>query len=1000
MGEREYRRGGSLRFVTLRIGACIVLALSAVIAVASPAAAAAPSAPTIRSVLAGPDVGTMSLRWTAPVVNGGFAITSYDYRVQIDGGAFSLPASLGVGSANTATVPCLAPAGAGHGCGYEVRAENGTAGAWSVPVAALWTPPSVALLGSAVAGPNLGQATLTWRPPTQTGGLAVQYRYEVNTGSGYSAPTNIPAASITPVTGQPFPLLSAVVNCPIVTPPANACSYVLQAFNAAGAGPLSKARTTVLTRPSKPTNLQIFTSTVALGTGMANQSVTWTPAAANGGLPVNDEVVWACATADGSACNDAAPGWTLVSDTAGNTATNATHSCKPNGRCGYEVWARNAIGRGWTINKSLPGVPTTLSATASIAAPGQIDLQWLNAVQVGSGFGHYVLFECDASQVCTNGTWDNVAAHAAPWTRVDLTGTATTTSYDCSVFVTCTFRVGYMDAAGNIGGVSNSVTAAGLDAPKLTVTPGTGPGQINLSWIAPSSSSPISNYQIDRDTGSGFVHYQTVPALPTSYVDTGCTPGTTCTYKIRAFYDVGQSPDSNTGSAVSPLDTPVTITTPTANARVPSSTPTLAGAAAGATGDAATVTVKIYAGATTAGALQQTLSAPRVGATWTINANTLADGTYTAQASELNYAGTTLLSTPVTFAVDTTSPVVTLTTANGATRTFPFNSNATITTVGGACGSAAGDIATVTVAVTGGITEGGTAPCTAGAWNFTLTSPFVNGNTYSVTATQADSAGNTGTSGAATISVDTVIPVVTLTTVNGTVRTFPYRTNATVTTLGGACGTLTGDSATVSITITGASTQNGTAACTSGAWTFTPTVAFSTDGTYTVTVTQTDSALNTGTSGAQQVIVDKTAPIVTVTAVNGTARTFPYLTNATVTSVGGTCGALAGDGTTVLISETGAGSENGAATCVAGAWSYSFISALTVNGAYTITATQTDGGGNTGTSGGQTITVDRTAPLVTLTTVNGSVRTFPYSTNANLTTVGGACGATAGDAAT
>src|SRR5262249_59395760 len=93
----------------------------------------------------------------------------------------------------------------------------------------------------------------------------------------------------------------------------------------------------------------------------------------------------------------------------------------------------------------------------------------------------------------------------------------------------------------------------------------------------------------------------------------------------------------------------------------------------------------------------------------------------------------------------------------------------------------------------------------------------------------------------------------------------------------------------------------------------------------------------------------------------------------------------------------GAGSENGAATCVAGAWSYSFVNALSVNGAYTLTATQSDAAANTGSSGAKTVTVDTTSPLVTLTTVNGSVRTFPYSTNVSVATVAGACGTASGD---
>src|SRR5262249_5875482 len=198
---------------------------------------------------------------------------------------------------------------------------------------------------------------------------------------------------------------------------------------------------------------------------------------------------------------------------------------------------------------------------------------------------------------------------------------------------------------------------------------------------------------------------------------------------------------------------------------------------------------------------------------------------------------------PVT--VDTTSPVVTLTAVNGSVRTFPYSTNVSVTTVSGACGVASGDAATVSVAITGAATQNGTAPCSGGAWTYTTSPTLSASGTYSVTATQTDTASNTGTSGAQSITINTAAPTVTLTTVNGTARTFPYITTATVSTVGGACTTAAGVNATVNVAISGASTQNGTAACTSSAWTFTPTTALSADGVYSVTVTQSDTSGNT-----------------------------------------------------------------------------------------------------------------------------------------------------------
>jgi len=457
MGDLTHERRARSLLVVPRVGTCLLLAFGALVATASTAAASAPSAPALRTVTAGPNVASMSLRWTAPHANGGVLITGYEYRLQIDGGPFGPAVTLASADERKATVPCLAPAAPAHGCTYEIRATNGTPGAWSVPVGATWLPPTAAILGRADAGPAVGAATLTWLPPKKSGGLAVDYEYEVNTGSGWSTPASIDPESITTVL-TPRVELSAIVPCPVVSGAGNPCSYLVVAQNGAGAGPPSRTRATVLKHPGQPTGVQVFTSAVALGTGAASQSISWTPPTNTGGLPITDEVVWACSTATGSACEDYSPGWVLVADLTGDPlASSITYDCPSNGRCAYEVWARNAKGRAWTIGKSDPGAPSNLIATVSTTTPGEVDLQWLNVTSVGSAFGNYVVFACEGTQNCSSGTWTNVPGDAAPWTRTELSGTATSAEQLCTPSITCTLRVGYIDASGAIGGVSNAV---------------------------------------------------------------------------------------------------------------------------------------------------------------------------------------------------------------------------------------------------------------------------------------------------------------------------------------------------------------------------------------------------------------------------------------------------------------------------------------------------------------------------------------------------------------
>ena len=80
--------------------------------------------------------------------------------------------------------------------------------------------------------------------------------------------------------------------------------------------------------------------------------------------------------------------------------------------------------------------------------------------------------------------------------------------------------------------------------------------------------------------------------------------------------------------------------------------PTLTGTAGNAVGEDPTITVRIFNGADTSGALVTTLSAPRSGAAWSVTPTTpIPAGTYTAQASQKGANGGTGVSPPVTFTI-------------------------------------------------------------------------------------------------------------------------------------------------------------------------------------------------------------------------------------------------------------------------------------------------------------------------------------------------------------
>src|SRR5207248_3346167 len=193
---------------------------------------------------------------------------------------------------------------------------------------------------------------------------------------------------------------------------------------------------------------------------------------------------------------------------------------------------------------------------------------------------------------------------------------------------------------------------------------------------------------------------------------------------------------------------------------------------------------------------------------------------------------------------------------NGSSATFPVTTNANLSSVGGSCGTASGDVATVSVSITGAGSQSGTASCTSGAWTFNLSPNLSAEGGYSATASQLDAAGNSGGGGAKSVTPDKTAPVVSVATVNGSIVAFPYSTRTNTTSVGGSCGTLSGDSGSVSVTITGNGLQSGTATCSSGTWTLTLATPISAEGTSTVTAAQPDAAGNNGSSGAKSIVTE------------------------------------------------------------------------------------------------------------------------------------------------
>ncbi|WP_427894839.1 polysaccharide deacetylase family protein [Kribbella sp. GL6] len=269
--------------------------------------------------------------------------------------------------------------------------------------------------------------------------------------------------------------------------------------------------------------------------------------------------------------------------------------------------------------------------------------------------------------------------------------------------------------------------------PQITGTAATTGGSVTVDLYAGpySTGTPIESETATNNNGA----WSTTPAG-------ALTVGSTYTVQAR-----------QTDSGVTGYSAPITFTigtdtTPPAlrisapenDSRTNVTTPTISGTGGTAPGDNAAVAVRIYNGTATTGAPVQTLNTTmdELGS-FSVTAATLAQGTYTAVASQSDAAGNTGTST-VVFTVDTTPPVVRITSpaSGSAVTTTPF-------TVSGTAGITAGDIAQVTLTVLSGTTTVRTqtaAVAANGTWSSSVAG--LPAGTYTLQAGQADTAGNTG----------------------------------------------------------------------------------------------------------------------------------------------------------------------------------------------------------------------------------------------------------------
>jgi RHS repeat-associated protein len=468
-----------------------------------------PGAPTGATATAGNAQATVS--WTAPVSNGGAAISSY--TITSTPGNFTKTVS-GSPPATSGTVIGLTN---GTPYTFTVYATN-AAGNGPLSGASNSVTPST-IPGqptNVVASGGNQQVSLVWTAPANNGATITSYTATAAPGGATATVNGNPAAAAVTVTG--------LTNGTPYT-------FTVVAHNANGDGPASapsnSATPSVL--PGAPTGVTAAAS---------NQQATinWTAPVPNGGTAVSGYTVTPfIGTNAGTPTQVAAPTTTATISGLTNLTTYT-----------FQVTATNTGGTGpaGTSNAVTPALtpqaPTNVGATAGNQ---QVTVNWTAPDPGGSSITAYTITPY------IGGSAGTPVGAGAGATSVIVTGLTNGTAYTFQVYATNSYGNGFV-------GTSPAATPAGPPLAPINIAAISGNGQATVTWGAPTDNggSSITGYTVtpvlNGNAGTPVVVGGSVLSTPV----TGLTNGSTYTFQVFATNAVGN------GSAGA--STPLVVGTP------------------------------------------------------------------------------------------------------------------------------------------------------------------------------------------------------------------------------------------------------------------------------------------------------------------------------------------------------------------------------------------------------------------------------------------------------
>jgi titin len=218
----------------------------------------------------------------------------------------------------------------------------------------------------------------------------------------------------------------------------------------------------------------------------------------------------------------------------------------------FQTRAYNAAGNSSYSNVALattlenpPAAPTNLAAQPTSTT--QIQLTWTDNASNETGF-HV--------EMCTGASCTNFVelAGAAPAnaTGAQVNSLSAGTTYRFQV------RAFHTTANSNYSNIASATPPTPPATPTNLAASAAAPTRITLSWT--DNATTETGYRIERCFGAScttFIEVATVGANTTFYANTGLTPNTSYSYRVRAYTGVANSGYSNTATAITPETVPV-----------------------------------------------------------------------------------------------------------------------------------------------------------------------------------------------------------------------------------------------------------------------------------------------------------------------------------------------------------------------------------------------------------------------------------------------------------